>query len=140
VQTSSDITPLIDGTRGVCYSVGERGRMTAAGRSQKVTTIQSSSGRQWDPRVTLQQIGAGNVLAISGGRWKINGVGDLILPVAAGYSVEIAYDASDTYTVRRVFTRGIKRWVKGEMSYVYCEDVGEAAYRASCYLDAWADA
>jgi hypothetical protein len=94
----------------------------------------------WDPAITIAQIGRMNVLAISGGRSSVNAVGDLVLPVGSGYSVEIAYDFSDTYTVRRVYTRGMKRWVKGEVSEVFCEEIGEVAYRASCYMDDWAGA
>lgn len=78
----------------------------------------------------LRQIGTMNILAISGGRKYLNG-GTLVLPVGSGYRVEIDYvGGSDTYTVRRVFTRGVKRWVKEEISQVYSSNVGEAAYRA----------
>ncbi len=88
----------------------------------------------------LSQIGRMNVMAISGGRKHINAVGSLTLPVSNGYSVEIDYnEGSDTYTVRRVFTRGIKRFVKGEISNVYCDQVGEIAYRASCFYDDFAE-
>jgi hypothetical protein len=87
----------------------------------------------------LSQIGRMNVFAISGGRKHLNAVGSLVLPVSNGYSVEIDYSGgSDTYTVRRVFTRGIKRFVKGEISNVYCDQVGEIAYRASCFHDDFA--
>lgn len=89
---------------------------------------------QQDFATTLSQIGKGNFLAISGGRIRRNG-DTLVLPVAQGYSVEIDLDPSDTYTVRRVLTRSGVRKVKAEVSNVYCEEVGEVAYRASCYLD-----
>lgn len=85
-----------------------------------------------DMTTTLSQIGRMNLLAISGGRAIMEG-DTLVLPVGSGYRVEIDLDPSDTYTVRRVFTRGGQRWVKGEQTYVYCGDVGEVAYRASCY-------
>ena len=89
-------------------------------------------------RTALQQIGRMNVLAISGGR-AILSEGRLVLPVAKGYRVEVEYDAvPDAYTVRRVFVRGGKRFVKGEVDHVYAPEVGEAAYRASCYEDAFA--
>jgi hypothetical protein len=55
------------------------------------------------------------------------------LPVGSGYSVNIALDANDTYTVRRIFKRGAQTWVKGEQSNVYCDDIGEVAYYASCF-------
>ena len=90
------------------------------------------------PDVTLQttiarQIGPMNIMAISGGR--IQPIPDgIILPVAHGYSVEVVLDAgSDTYIVRRVFTRSGKRFDKGTVEQVYCDEVGEIAYRASCY-------
>ena len=75
----------------------------------------------------LDQIGRMNVFAISGGRVRL--VGDtLVLPVASGYTVEITLDPSDTYTVSRVFTRGVKRFVKGQIDTVYCDQVGVIAY------------
>ena len=79
-----------------------------------------------------RQIGRMNVLAISGGRvqHRLTGV---TLPVSNGYSVTVDLDASDTYTVRRVFKRGAKMWVKGERTDVYCDEVGEVAYQASCF-------
>ena len=55
------------------------------------------------------------------------------LPVGAGYSVTVDLDASDTYVVSRVFKRGAKTWVKGTLTNVFCDAVGETAYRASCY-------
>jgi hypothetical protein len=32
-----------------------------------------------------------------------------------------------------VFTRGAKTWIKGERTNVYCDEVGEVAYQASCF-------
>ena len=86
-------------------------------------------------REALRQIGRMNVLSISGGRSSLDTDGALILPVGRGYSVRVILDeGSDTYTVQRVFTRaGVVR-VKGERTWVYCDEVGEVAYRASCYL------
>lgn len=83
-------------------------------------------------RELLNQIGSNTVAAISGGRARLAGE-TLILPVGSGYTVEIDLDPSDTYTVRRVFTRGTKRWIKGEISDVYCDQVGEIAYRAHAF-------
>lgn len=86
----------------------------------------------------LRSIGRMNLAAISGGRtiWLDDFTAKL--PVSNGYSVEVEYDrGSDTYTVRRVFTRTEKgvevRRVKGEVSDVYFEDLGETAYRASSF-------
>lgn len=89
---------------------------------------------QQDPNTTLAQIGLRNVLAISGGRVAMMG-DTLVLPVRYGYSVEVDLDPSDTYTVRRVFTRNGVRVVKGETDGVYCDMVGEFAYLASCYRE-----
>lgn len=81
----------------------------------------------------LDQIGRMTICAISGGRKSLVD-GTLVLPVGSGYKVEVEYaEGSDTYTVRRVFTRGVKRWVKGELTYVYCDEVGERAYEASSF-------
>lgn len=82
----------------------------------------------------LRQIGFGNLAAISGGRWLRRDTG-ITLPVGRGYSVTVDYAWDDTYVVRRVFKRGPKVWVKGEEANVYCDEVGETAYRASCYVN-----
>lgn len=83
-------------------------------------------------QVLRAQIGRMNMMAISGGRlWLTDG--SVVLPVSNGYSVVIDLDASDTYTVRRVFRRGTKVWTKGERTNVYCDEVGEVAYYASCF-------
>lgn len=87
---------------------------------------------------TLRQIGRGNVLAISGGRWATTEEGTLVLPIRYGYAVEVDLAANDTYTVRRTLTRSGVRSVKGERTDVYCDELGEAAYRASCYHDDFA--
>lgn len=88
----------------------------------------------FDAQTLVQQIGRGNVLAISGGRVKVRESG-ITLPVHQGYRVEIDLAGNDTYTVRRVFARGTKTWIKGERTNVYCDEVGETAYEASCYVN-----
>lgn len=91
-------------------------------------------GRDMDTQTTIDQIGLGNVLAISGGmrrRWA----NSLDLPVGYGYHVTITLEANDTYTVRRVLSRGAKVWIKAEAGNVYGEQLGEIAYRASCFRD-----
>ena len=87
-----------------------------------------------EARTLAQQIGSGNIMAISGGRIQVRRTG-ITLPVHAGYRVTVDLAGNDTYTVRRVFQRGGKTWVKGEMTDVYAEQVGETAYRASCYVN-----
>jgi hypothetical protein len=88
--------------------------------------------RWCDSEELARQIGTGNILAISGGRVLVRESG-VTLPVSNGYSVEVDLAADDTYVVRRVFTRAGKRWIKGERTNVYCDQVGESAYRASCF-------
>lgn len=80
------------------------------------------------------QIGRNNILAISGGRVEIR-TGSVILPVRYGYAVEITLAANDTYTVARTFTRSGVTTVKAVREGVYCDEVGEVAYRASCFRD-----
>lgn len=85
-----------------------------------------------DTNEIVRQIGRMNIFAISGGRITHRETG-ITLPVGSGYSVTVDLDASDTYVVRRVFTRAGKASVKGERSNVYADEVGETAYRASCF-------
>ena len=81
-----------------------------------------------------EQIGKMNVLAISGGRRIIVDDVTLDLPVYQGYRVRVIYNpVPDLYTVQRIFRRGSKEWIKGEVTDVYCDELGEAAYGASCY-------
>lgn len=84
----------------------------------------------------IAQIGRMNLLAISGGRVRPIDAYAISLPVAYGYSVEVEYvPGLDLYEVRRVFTRNGRATVKGRQTHVYCSDLGETAYRASCYRD-----
>jgi len=87
-----------------------------------------------DTRTLVQQIGHGNILAISGGRVQVRETG-VTLPVHAGYRVTVDLAGNDTYTVRRIFERGPKTWVKGELTDVYADQLGEVAYQASCYVN-----
>ena len=50
-----------------------------------------------------------------------------------GYSVRVQLTAGDDYTVSRVFRRGPKEWIKGSLERVYCDEVGEVAYRAGMF-------
>jgi len=81
------------------------------------------------------QIGTMNILAISGGRVIHHTDGNtLSLPVANGYRVEVEYlPVPDVYEVRRVYVRGLKRWVKGTVTNVYATQLGDVAYDASCF-------
>jgi hypothetical protein len=81
----------------------------------------------------LDQIGRITVLAVSGGRKSLID-GTLVLPVGAGYTVEVEYvEGRDTYTVRRVFKRGTKRWVKGELTDVYMDEISERVWEAHAF-------
>lgn len=79
----------------------------------------------------LQWIGQSNVLGISGGRVRLFD-GALILPVSNGYKVRITLTSADDWTVERVFTRSGKETVRS-VGGVYCDQVGEAAWYASCF-------
>ena len=96
--------------------------------------------RDCDADAIIGQIGRMNLMAISGFRVTRRNTG-VTLPVGAGYSVTVDLDWDDTYVVRRVFKRGAKVWIKGEQRNVYCEEVGEVAYRASCFRNGdWGEA
>lgn len=104
-------------------------------------------GRELSPVILLQQIGAMNFLAISGGRKSVIFHTDLdgdtypigvALPVAQGRSVEVTLDWDDTYRVRRVrkVASGAKRGsevIEAEQTGVYCDEVGDVAYSVSCW-------
>jgi hypothetical protein len=85
-----------------------------------------------DARELAGQLGRWNIAAISGGRVYDHGTG-ITMPVSSGYKVTVDLDGNDTYVVRRIMTRGVKTWVKGEAEGVHCEEVGEIAYQASSY-------
>jgi hypothetical protein len=100
--------------------------------------------RPFDPQVLKAQLGMFNIFAISGGRFYIDGATfqdgktqQVELPVAYGYRVRIFLDWNDTYTVQRVIVKntknGIKETIKGSVEGVYCDQVGQVAYYASCY-------
>lgn len=80
----------------------------------------------------LRQIGNMNVAAISGGRVRRLPDG-VELPVGAGYRVRVRLTPVDEYTVERVFERAGKTFSKGVREHVYCTEVGETAYKASCF-------
>ena len=88
--------------------------------------------RPCDTQQLIAQIGRMNIAAISGGRIERRETG-ITLPVGAGYSVTIDLEWGDTYRVARVFKRGAKVWTKGVRRDVYADEVGEVAYKASCF-------
>lgn len=82
-------------------------------------------------RIALAHVGP-SILAISGGRYLLIDDCTVSLPVHHGYKVEVTYvPATDTYTVRRVLVRGVKRWVKNAWDNVHAAELGEVAYHAS---------
>ena len=93
--------------------------------------------RACSARVLLDQIGTGNVMAISGLRfgrviaWHNDEpyIAGVVLPVAYGWAVHIVLAGDDTYTVRRMFRGKVKR----EWTGIYCENIGQVAYAASLY-------
>ena len=96
--------------------------------------------RAFSPNELVAQIGKMNLFAISGGRVQVitneeNECVEVFLPVAKGYRVAITLGFMDTWTVRREFVRGSKVFVKGVQEDVYFDQVGEVAYKASCYVN-----
>jgi hypothetical protein len=85
-----------------------------------------------DVATLVAQIGAGQLAAISGGRVIARDTG-ITLPVGSGFQVTVDLTVDDTYTVRRVRARGSEVTIEGEQRDVYGEEVGEVAYRASCF-------
>jgi len=85
---------------------------------------------------TIMHIGRGNFLAISGGRFTDLNESIIALPVHYGYTVEFEYlPGPDLYEVRRMFRRGTRIFCKGVETRLYCDQVSESAYRASCFHD-----
>lgn len=84
----------------------------------------------------VNQIGGGNIAAISGGRVGRAGATAVNLPVSNGYVVRVEYvPGRDTYRVERLRThRGVAR-SHGSVEDVYADQLGEVAYRASCFHD-----
>ena len=97
-------------------------------------TTEKKYVRQVDAATLVSQIGAMNIMAISGGLVVPRKTG-ITLPVGDGYSVEIDLNFMDFYDVKRVHTEGTTRTIKGEVEDVDFSQVGEAAYRASCYVN-----
>jgi hypothetical protein len=96
--------------------------------------------RQFNTQELIAQIGRMNVLAISGGRVHsiVDDEGETVevqLPVGKGYRVSITLGFMDTWTVRREYVRKGVATVKGVQEDVYADEVGEVAYRASCFVN-----
>lgn len=99
-------------------------------------------GRDFDAKVLLGQIGGMNLAAIDGGRTRRlvhadNGqaCGVLFNVGRAGWRVVVKLADDDTYTVQRVQEWAGKQTVRGEVTGVYADEVGERAYEASCFVN-----
>lgn len=91
--------------------------------------------RDCDTDELLAQLGTRNVLGISGGRISHRRTGVTLL-VTGSWMVTVDLAADDTYYVRRVRKFGPHCWgTVGAQSQVYCEDVAEVAYNASCFVN-----
>ena len=100
--------------------------------------MSESTGRPFNEDELIAQIGRMNIFAISGGRVGVivNDEGETVeiqLPVSNGYRVSIKLGWDDTYTVSRQFVRKGTVSDKGTVEGVYCDQVGEIAYKASCF-------
>lgn len=112
-----------------------------------VIPVLERKGRECDPAEIIRQIGKWNLFAISGGKWgmlrewidakEFYAIGAW-MPCGPARMVEVTLDFDDTYRVRRVrrITRGTQKnnaVVEFEQTGVYCTEVGEVAYQASCF-------
>jgi hypothetical protein len=106
-------------------------------RMSKIThprfVLPANTGRDIDPRQLLRQINVGNLMAVSGGVWFHAGVSSVIFPAGSGFQVLVTLEADDTYTVRRLFQRKGEWFLHGERTNVYCDEVSEVVYYASCF-------
>jgi hypothetical protein len=101
------------------------------------------SGRECDPQEVIAQMGKMNFLAVCGGKWaKINAsdgvtIG-LLMPCGESRAVEVVLNFLDLYEVRRVrlVNRGEYKGtlvVEHEVLDVYCDQLGELVWQASCW-------
>lgn len=100
-------------------------------------------GRPCNTADIISQVGRMNILAVSGGRIGALGTKDgesvgIFLPITHDRRVEVVLGVMDTYTVRRV--RHILKGqhigaevIEVEHDDVYCDEVGELVYQASCW-------
>ena len=99
--------------------------------------MSESTGRPFDEKELLNQIGKMNIFGISGGRVGVivekKETVEIHLPVSNGYRVSVKYGWNDTWTVARQFVRAGVVFDKGTVENVYAEDVSEVAYQASCF-------
>jgi hypothetical protein len=97
-------------------------------------------GRPFNEDELINQIGHMNIFAISGGRVGVtkNNQGETVeveLKVGKGYRVSISLGWDDTWTVSRQFVRKGVVSDKGTLTGVFADQVGEIAYKASCFVN-----
>ncbi len=97
-------------------------------------------GRPFNEDELINQIGRMNIFAISGGRVGVtkNNQGETVeveLKVGKGYRVSISLGWDDTWTVSRQFVRKGVVSDKGTLTGVFADQVGEIAYKASCFVN-----
>ena len=97
-------------------------------------------GRPFNEDELINQIGRMNIFAISGGRVGVtkNNQGETVeveLKVGKGYRVSISLGWDDTWTVSRQFVRKGIVSDKGTLTGVFADQVGEIAYKASCFVN-----
>ena len=97
-------------------------------------------GRPFNEDELIDKIGRMNIYAISGGRVGItkNDQGETVeveLKVGKGYRVSISLGWDDTWTVSRQFVRKGVVSDKGTLTGVFADQVGEIAYKASCFVN-----
>jgi hypothetical protein len=98
------------------------------------------SGRAISHAMMRTQIGKGTEMSVTGFRApRQMNQSTIWFPCGNGYHVEIHIAADDTYTVRRIFQRGAKVWIKGEQAGVYADQIDEVFYRAGMFRDDWAN-
>lgn len=104
--------------------------------------LSTNMGRECDPTVIRQQIGGRTFLGVCGGKWaKINDYSfpcGVILFLGSSRALEVILDFDDTYKVRRnrLVTHGVNKGdiiTESETKGVYCEDLSEAVWSASCW-------
>lgn len=100
-------------------------------------------GRPCDTGEVIAQMGKMTFLAVCGGKWaKVYDSGKetvgVLMFCGESRAVEVVLDPWDTYTVRRVrlVNRGELKGsivVESEVSDVYCDNLTEVVYSASCW-------
>jgi len=102
--------------------------------------MSKQEGRPFNEDELIDQIGRMNIFAISGGRVGVtkNNQGETVeveLKVGKGYRVSISLGWDDTWTVSRQFVRKGVVSDKGTLTGVFADQVGEIAYKASCFVN-----